>query len=158
MFHFSSASPAPYTVYFLQEHRGKIRIHAVLIAIWRPTLVLLWVGNQDIRKQRLSHCEHRGVQMFCDPTDCSPPGSSAHGISQARTLEWVAISFSRGSSWPRDWILVSFVSALAGQYFTTGPSGCMSLQIIAEQTCMARAQFVWNHAEGTIFPFQKMMF
>ena len=35
--------------------------------------------------------------------DCSPPGSSVHGISQARMLEWVAISFSRGSSQPRDW-------------------------------------------------------
>ena len=40
---------------------------------------------------------------LCDPTDCSPPGSSVHGIFQAWTLEWVAISFSRGSSWPRDW-------------------------------------------------------
>ena len=37
---------------------------------------------------------------LCDPIDCSPPGSSVHGISQARILEWVAISFSRGSSWP----------------------------------------------------------
>ena len=35
---------------------------------------------------------------LCDPMDCSPPGSSAHGILQATTLEWVAISFSRGSS------------------------------------------------------------
>ena len=35
---------------------------------------------------------------LCDPMDCSPPGSSVHGIPQARTLEWVAISFSRGSS------------------------------------------------------------
>ena len=34
----------------------------------------------------------------CDPMDCSPPGPSVHGISQARILEWVAISFSRGSS------------------------------------------------------------
>ena len=38
---------------------------------------------------------------LCDPTDCSPPGSSV-GILQARILEWVAISFSRGSSRPRD--------------------------------------------------------
>ena len=38
----------------------------------------------------------------CDPMDCSPPGSSVHGTSQARILEWVAISFSRGSSPPRD--------------------------------------------------------
>ena len=35
---------------------------------------------------------------LCDPKDCSPPGSSVHGILQARILEWVAISFSRGSS------------------------------------------------------------
>ena len=37
-----------------------------------------------------------------DPMDCSLPGSSVNGILQARILEWVAISFSRGSSWPRD--------------------------------------------------------
>ena len=39
---------------------------------------------------------------LCDPTDCSLPGSSVHGILQVRILEWVAISFSRGSSRPRD--------------------------------------------------------
>ena len=39
---------------------------------------------------------------LCDPMDCSPPGSSVHGILQARILEWVAISFSRGSSQARD--------------------------------------------------------
>ena len=39
---------------------------------------------------------------LCDPMDCSLPGSSVHGILQARVLEWVAISFSRGSSRPRD--------------------------------------------------------
>ena len=41
------------------------------------------------------------AQLFltlCDPMDCGPPGSSVHGISRARILEWVAISFSRGSS------------------------------------------------------------
>ena len=39
---------------------------------------------------------------LCDPMDCSPPGSSVHGILQARMLEWVAISSSKGSSRPRD--------------------------------------------------------
>ena len=42
------------------------------------------------------------VRLFWDPTNCSLPGSSLHGILQARILEWVAISSSRGSSWPRD--------------------------------------------------------
>ena len=40
---------------------------------------------------------------LCDPMDCSPPGASVHGILQARILEWVDISYSRGSSGPRDW-------------------------------------------------------
>ena len=44
---------------------------------------------------------------LCDPVDCSPPGSSAHGILQARILEWVAMPFSRGSSQPRDQTRVS---------------------------------------------------
>ena len=47
---------------------------------------------------------------LCDPMDCSLPGSSLHGILQARVLEWVAISFSRGSSWPRDQTQVSCIS------------------------------------------------
>ena len=45
--------------------------------------------------------------ILCDPMDCSLPGSSIHGISRARVLEWVAISFSRGSSPPRDRTQVS---------------------------------------------------
>ena len=47
--------------------------------------------------------------------DCSPPGSSVHGTLQARILEWVAISFSRGSSQPRD---QTWVSHMAGRLFT----------------------------------------
>ena len=47
---------------------------------------------------------------LCDPVDCSPPGSSVHGILQARILEWVAISFSRGSSRPRDRTQVSHIA------------------------------------------------
>ena len=58
--------------------------------------------------------------ILCDPMDYSPPGSSVHGILQARTLEWVAIPFSRGSSWPMDWTLLhwqagSLLSELPGK-------------------------------------------
>ena len=51
----------------------------------------------------------------CNPMDCSPPGFSDHGILQARVLEWVAIPFSRGYSWPRD---RTWVSSIAGRFFT----------------------------------------
>ena len=47
------------------------------------------------------------VSSSCDPVDCSPPGSSVHWILQAGILEWIAMSFSRGSSQPRDLIQVS---------------------------------------------------
>ena len=49
-----------------------------------------------------SNENHSVVSDSCDPMDCSPPGSSVHGILQARILEWVAISFSRVSSQPRN--------------------------------------------------------
>ena len=50
---------------------------------------------------------------LCDPMDHSPPGSSVHGILQARILEWDAIPSSRGSSWPRD---QTWVSCTAGGF------------------------------------------
>ena len=49
----------------------------------------------------------------------SHTGSSVHGISQGRILEWVVISYTRGSSWPRDWIATLESPALAGKFFTT---------------------------------------
>ena len=57
-------------------------------------------------------CECSVVFNFCDPMDYNPPGSSIHGTSQVRILEWVAISFSRGSAQPRDWTCVSCVSCI----------------------------------------------
>ena len=58
---------------------------------------------------------------LCDPMDCSLPGSSLHGILQARVLEWVAIAFSRGSSQPRDRTWVSRI-----------PGGCFNLEATRE--------------------------
>ena len=56
---------------------------------------------------------------LCDSMDCSPLGSSVHGIFQARMLEWATISFSRGSSRPRDGTHVSYVSCTGSSFFTT---------------------------------------
>ena len=62
------------------------------------------------REKSLSH-----VWLFASPMDCSLPGSSAHEIFQARILEWISISFSRGSSRPRHQTQVSHI---AGRRFT----------------------------------------
>ena len=57
---------------------------------------------------------------LCEPMDCNMSGSSVHGIFQARILEQVAISFSRGSSWPRNW---TQVFCIAGRFFTSRATG-----------------------------------
>ena len=67
---------------------------------------------------QINTCMHakslQSCPTLCDPMYCSLPGSSVHGILQARILEWVAISSSGGSSWPRDW---SCYSCVAGGFF-----------------------------------------
>ena len=74
------------------------------------------------RKISANHIFDRGLCLVtqscptvCDTMDCSPPGSSVHGIFQANLLEWIAISFSRGSSRPRN---PTRVSCIVGRFFT----------------------------------------
>ena len=63
---------------------------------------------------------HKSCPTLCNPRDCGPPGSSIHGILQARMLQWVAIPTSRGSSWLRDW---TRVFGIAGGFFTVSATG-----------------------------------
>ena len=74
------------------------------------------------KTQRCVHAQSRLI--LCDPMDCSSPGSSVHGILQARIFkEWVAVSLSRGSSPLRDWTHISCISCTAGRFFTAEPPG-----------------------------------
>ena len=61
--------------------------------------------------------------ILCNPIGWNPPGSSLHGILQARILEWVAMPCFRGSSWPSDQTCISHRSCIAGGFFTTEPPG-----------------------------------
>ena len=77
------------------------------------------LGRKRKKVKSLSH-----VLLFVTPVDCSLPGSSVHGILQARILEWVAITFSTGSSRPRDRTRSScHISCIADRFFTTEPPG-----------------------------------
>ena len=69
-------------------------------------------GNDDFIFQVLVS---QSCPTLCDPMDCYPPGSSVNGILQVRVLEWVAMPFSRGSSWNKEW---THVSSIAGRFFT----------------------------------------
>ena len=72
-------------------------------------------------------CVHaKSLQLcltFCNPLDCSPPGSSAHGILQARILEWVAMPSSKGSFWPKDRTRVSCLLHWQAGSLPLAPSG-----------------------------------
>ena len=71
-------------------------------------------SNFALQKVKKKSEVTQSCQTLCDPMDCSLPDSSVHGILEARILEWVAISFSRGSSRPRD---RTWVSHIAGRRF-----------------------------------------
>ena len=60
---------------------------------------------------------------LCDPMDCNPPDSSVHGIFQTRMLEWVAISYFKECSWPRDWTIPSVSPTLQEDSLPAEPSG-----------------------------------
>ena len=79
-------------------------------------------------------CRFSYIRLFATP-GTSPPGSSVHGILQARTLEYVAISFSRGSSQPRD---PTWVSRTAGRFFTVWATR----ELLALKSALTRSVFL----------------
>ena len=87
-------------------HTGLFLPHGFLF--WAHYLI--FIKHMCVCAKSLQSC-----LTLCDPMDCSPPGSSVQGNLQARTLEWVARPYSRGSSLPRDWTWVSHVSYIGRQ-------------------------------------------
>ena len=81
-----------------------------LIFNWRIIVLQCGVVFCHVNELAAQSCP-----ALCNPMECNPVGSSVHGILQERILEWIAISFSRGSSQPRDWTQVSWI---AGRCFT----------------------------------------
>ena len=73
------------------------------------------LAQGSLKREDLMSCVLQSCLILCEPMDCRLPGSSVHGILQARILEWLAMPFSRGSTWPRDQTLVSHI---AGRFFT----------------------------------------
>ena len=134
-----------------------------------------WVGVLTLWYEVISSA--KSLQS-CDPMDCSPPGSSVHEIFQARKLEWVAISFSRGSS-PPMWLnpgssalqADSLPSEPPGKhcYVSSTKSKCyeeredvqfifISLPYLAQSTILSRWPKVWSLASYVIFFFPSKAF
>ena len=106
--HSSKALILQYSAFFIDQLSHPYMITGKTLALTRQTFV----------SKVVSKCKCKVAQScltLCDPMDCSPTGFPVHEIFQARVLEWVAISFSRGSSRPRD---QTWVSHIAGRCFT----------------------------------------
>ena len=126
--HSSKASILQHSAFFMVQLSHQYMITGKAIALTRLTFVgkvMSLFFNMLSRLVMLVICclaflPRSGSEVtqscltLCDPVDCSPPGSSIHEILQARILEWVAISFSRGSSRPKD---RTQVSCIAGRCF-----------------------------------------
>ena len=95
-----------------------ITISTSATPIWssNPTPGCIFSENHNWKRyvHLVIHCTYakllQSCLTLCDAMNCTPPGSSVHGILQAVILEWVAMPSSRGSSWPRDQTCVSYVS------------------------------------------------
>ena len=121
----------------MDKEAWRATVHGVVkswtwLNITHLTTALKWIPAQEVMRGVFGFCFNKRLPAnsfrgnvyvcsvtqscltLCNPMDCSPPGSSVHGILQARILEWVAIPFSRGSSWHRDRICVS---CIAGGFF-----------------------------------------
>ena len=82
----------------------------VINFVAKQACLVLWLREGEGEGEGEDEGEGEVAQLcptLCDPMDCSLPGSSVHGIFQALVLEWIAISFSKGSSQPRDRTRVS---------------------------------------------------
>ena len=90
---------------------------------------------------------HEVMSDSCNPMDCSPPGSSVHEISQTIMLEWVSISFSGGSSRPRDPIYVSCIGRQVLYHWATEKPWTQSRKVLTEETKLIYLLHHW--ATGT---------
>ena len=101
--------------------------------------ILTWPTAPTSFPSSIRVCTHaRCCLTLCDPVDCSLPDSSVQGIFQARIMEWVAISYSRGSSQPKYWIHVFCVS-------------CTGRQILYQHTTWGAPLAPWEPWKPAIF-------
>ena len=118
---------------YCKGESGNTCVHSICLALMKAVFFFFFSFHTYLDLQRsltslheLHEVSDKNVYVcaqwcltLCNPMDCSLPGSSVHGIFQVRILEWVTISFSKGSSQPRNRTSVSCVSCIGTRGFLT---------------------------------------
>ena len=115
---------------------------------WRATVA---ESQTQLRDEHFHfHCSVMSNSLWPQGLQSSPPDSSVHEVFQARILEWLAISFFRGSSRPRDRTCISQVSCIAGGFFTTEPPGkpYFSFTVSINVRCSLKACLINSHGQN----------
>ena len=107
----------------IQKHTFTPLFIAALFTIAKPQKQPTCPSTDEWIKMCVLAKSLQSSPTLWNPVDHSPPGSSVNGILHSRTLEWVVMSSSRGSSWSRDWTCISLDSCNAGGFFTAEPPG-----------------------------------
>ena len=119
------------------------------LLVWLPGFLIHWEKNQksnSVGYQDISPlCRvAQSCLTLCDTVTCGPPGSFVHRIILARILEWVVISYSRGSSWIRDQIHVSWGSCIGRQIlFPESPGKPIHLSTPCQNNILYSLLFIW---------------
>ena len=105
-----------------RDGQSRLKSKKQLYVAYKKPLFILYIKTHRLKVWRKIHFAAaapaallQSCPTLCVSTDCSPPGSSVHGILQARMLEWVAVPSSRGSSRPRERTHVSYVTCIGRQ-------------------------------------------
>ena len=104
-----------YSAYTWENHISKRHIFTAALFTTARTWRQCRCPSTDEWINKLWCTVAQSCPTLCNPVDCSPPGSSVHGIFPARILEWVIVSYSRRSSPSRNWTCVSCISCIGRQ-------------------------------------------
>ena len=113
-----------------------VYLRLIHVEVWQKTkfckaIIFQWKNESSIWLKYVKVLVAQSCQTLCDPIDWSSPGSSVHDIIQARILKWVAISFSRGTSHPRD---QTHASCITGRSLPSEPPGKPTMDLSIRKT------------------------
>ena len=129
---------------FVGSHLSSLGIYCVCAAeLLAAPLCVMYLCSMPV------YSVTKSCPTLCNPVDCSLPGSSVRGIFQVRILQWVAISFSRGRSWLREWTHVPYIDKQGARFFSVCVCVCVCVCIKLIPKSLVTFQITYLAATST---------